>query len=128
MPVMQVWRASSQKPAPCFTASASLVHLQVAAQLPLLASHTEPCVQSVFALQPAAGGASGSHDERATSQWKPSPQSVSPPQKPASVHVPSSAQKQPAEHCVLSLHPNPGPPGMLVPELPLELPPELLSE
>jgi hypothetical protein len=54
---------------------------------------------------------------RAMSQWKPLPQSLSFPQKPASVQVPS-AQKQPAAHWVSVVQLEP---GGLPPLGPLEL-------
>jgi hypothetical protein len=47
------------------------------------------------------------HDDRLVSQWKPVPQSLSPPQKPPSVHTPLE-QKQPAAQLLSRLQEKPG--------------------
>ncbi|TMQ17890.1 MAG: hypothetical protein E6J90_21490 [Deltaproteobacteria bacterium] len=117
-PVMQVARASSHQAKPCFTASASLVQLQVATQLPFVVSHIDPCLHWVSNVQDGFG----MQDDRAVSQWKPAPQSLSVPQKPPSVQMPFW-QKQPAAHWASPLHWKPGgfpPEPLLPPPLPLE--------
>jgi hypothetical protein len=75
----------------------------------------------------AAG--SGMHDERAVSQTKPVPQSLSVEQKPASVQVPS-AQKQPAAQFASLVHEKPGwvPLPAALPELPPPAPVEFGSD
>lgn len=101
IPGMQVLRSSSQKPAPWRIASASLVQVHVATQA--LPSQIVPPGQSSFAVQLGLG----TQDDRPVSQWKPVPQSLSAPQKPASAQIPSW-QKHPAAQLALSLHAKPG--------------------
>jgi hypothetical protein len=84
--------------------------LQVTTQEPVAASQAEPGLHWPSAVQDG----SGLHDDRAVSQVKPVPQSVSVLQNPASVQVPS-AQKHPAAHWTSVVQANPGgtgaPPG-----------------
>jgi hypothetical protein len=98
-PVMHVLRVSSHQAKPALIASASLVQVQVAWHAPLLVSHIDPVAHCA---SPVHWGL-GMHDDRAVSQWKPGPQSVSVPQNPPSVHTPPE-QKQPAEHWVSMVH------------------------
>src|SRR5688572_2426213 len=84
---MQVIRASSQYAQPLVCASWSEVQAQLAEHAPVAASQYSPAAQSASEAQ-----VSGTHDDRATSQWKPSAHWLSLVQNPASSQMPCALQ------------------------------------